>query len=169
MSWTQQGYNAQGFNPSLGFKSDYWHVENNGDSIKAVETYYEQKPDIGHWCNKVKIVYGMSGSEYFRGYIITQDTKVAKRVLRAFHGFLCYEHKHGGSKQFSSRNLKVFPFLDLVLFFEIKPSRLNKDISIEIVKSDLFEEIEFGIRHKFINDFGKSINEIKEELYHKIE
>lgn len=169
MGWTQQGYNAQGFNPTLWFKSDYWYVENNGDSIDEVEKYYEQQPDINHWSNKIKIVYGMSSNEYFRGYIRTQDIKMAKRLLRQFNGFLCYEHKYGGRKQFNSSNLNVFPFLDLILFFEKNPSRLDKIIPIETVKRDLFEELEFGIRHEFINDFGKTLDEIKEELYRKIE
>lgn len=168
MGWTQQGYNAQGFNPALEFRSDYWYVENNGDNIKAVEKYYESKPDIDHWSNKIKIVYGCSGSEYFRGYLLTQDVKIAKRLLREFHGFLCYEHKYGGRKKFSSSNLIVFLFLELILFFEKNPSRFDKIIPIETVKRDLFEELEFGIKHKFINDFRKSLDEVEEELNEKI-
>ncbi len=36
MGWTQQGYNTQGFNPSLGIKSDYWYVECNGEEDNKV-------------------------------------------------------------------------------------------------------------------------------------
>lgn len=70
MGWTLQGYNAQGFNPSLGFESDYWHVECHGDEDDDVEEYYEGVVDLGDWNDRIMIVYGTSRAEYFRGYIL---------------------------------------------------------------------------------------------------
>ena len=170
MGWTQQGYNAQGFNPTLKIKSDYWYVENNGETIGEVEKYYEQQPDIDNWSAKIKIVYGMSGSEYFRGYILTPNIDSAKLLLRKFHGFLCYEHKYGGEKQFNSSNLILFPFLDLIFFYEKNPARIdNQSISDDTIVRDFLKELEFGIRHKFVNDFGKTLDEIGEGLAQVIE
>lgn len=167
MGWTTQGYNA-GFNPTLNIKSDYWYVENSGDSDDEVEKYSDRKPDIGHWNTKVKIVYGLSGHEYFRGYVLTQDIEATKRMLRAFQGFLCYEHKYGGIKRFNISDLKVFSFLDLILFYEMNPAGIGGPISDDTIVRDLLSDLEFGIGHHFIDDCGKTLDEIKESLKHRI-
>ena len=85
MGWTSQGYNAQGFNPSLGFKSDYWYVVCNVDEDESIETYHEMPVDLGEFNEKVRIVYGTSSAEYFRGYVLTDDMGVAKYLLEKFN------------------------------------------------------------------------------------
>ena len=170
MGWTQQGYNAQGFNPSLGIKSNYWHVECNGDAIDAVEKYDKLKVDINDWEEKLKIVYGTSSTKYFRGYVLTTDIKAAKHVLNRFLNFLVYEEKYGGIKAFNTNALTLIPFLNSILFFETNAidSLSKKRIPLTEIEKELFNELTFGIKHGFIDDLGKSYDEISQELNNKL-
>ena len=170
MGWTQQGYNAQGFNPSLGIKSNYWYVECNGEEDNKIEKYYELKVNINDWDEKLKIVYGTSGKEYFRGYVLTNDIKTARFLLNKFHKFLVYEGKYGGEKEFNSKNLTLIPFLNTHLFFETNVQRYLRNESIPLVeiKKEIFNELIFGIKYGFIDNYGKSQDEISQELKNKI-
>lgn len=157
MGWSQQGYNAQGFNPSLGFGSPYWYVGCNGEDNSNVEAFHETRVDIGEWATKLKIVYGTSSQEYFRGYILTPAMETALLVLSRFDNFLVYEGKYGGEKAFKATEMVMVPFLGIILFFEARARRYLGDlISFKELEKELLEELNFGIRHGFISNEEKS-------------
>ncbi|PKV49695.1 hypothetical protein ATE84_1730 [Aquimarina sp. MAR_2010_214] len=170
MGWTQQGYNAQGFNPSFGIKSNFWYVECNGDEDDEIEKFDELKVDINNWDEKLKIVYGTSGREYFRGYILTNDTKAAKFLLDKFHRFLVYEGKYGGEKEFDSNKLTLIPFLNIIIFFETNAKRylIDETVPLAEIAEEIFKELMFAVKHGFISDLGKSREEISKEMKSKI-
>lgn len=169
MGWTLQGYNSQGFNPSLGIKSDYWYVECNGEENNEIEKYHDLEVDIGTWNQKIKIVYGTSGSEYFRGYVLTNDMELANSLLNQFNTFLVYKNKYGGKKEFNTKIVTFISFLEIIFFFENNPkNRLDELISSEKIKEELFNELSFGIKYNFIDNCGKSLEEINHELWEKI-
>ncbi len=169
MGWTQQGYNAQGFNPSLGIKSDYWYVECNGEESDEIEEYHELRVDV-KWTDKIKIVYGMSSREYFRGYVLTNDIQLVKSLLNTFNKFLVYERKYGGEKEFNVEELTILQFLGIALFFETNAKVFPDDtiISMDEITEDLLDELIFGIRHGFMDAYGKSRDEIAKDLRKEI-
>jgi hypothetical protein len=169
MGWTEQGFNAQGFNPSLGIKSDYWYVECSGDEENDVEEFYERLIDLGDWNDKIKIVYGTSQAEYFRGYLLTDRIEKSKSILKEFNNFAVYQSKYGGVKKFRFKDITLLPFLGILLFFETNAKNfMGELIPLKDLVNDLLSELEFGIYHGFIDSYGKSWDVIKKELKTKI-
>jgi hypothetical protein len=155
MEWTEQGFNAQGFNPSLGIKSDYWYVECNGDEDNDVEEFYERVIELGDWTDKIKIVYGTSRAEYFRGFILTGHIEKSKSILKEFNNFPVYQSKYSGVKKFHFKNIARIPFLAIVLFFERNATNFTGEL---IPLNDLLSELEFRMIHGFIDNYNKSLD-----------
>ncbi len=146
-------------------KASYWYVECNGEEDERVEKYHELNVDLGRWNDKVKIVYGTSSREYFRGYILTSNTRVAKDLLNKFNNFLVYQGKYGGIKKFCSQELTLITALETTLFFETDAKKyLGDKITLDEIVKELSEELAFGIKHGFMNNFDKSTIEIENDL-----
>ncbi len=160
MGWTQQGYNI------IGQQLGCWYVDCNGEFDKAIEKYNNRKVDIKEWSQKIKIVYGMTDREFFRGYVLSSDLNIVKSLLNKFDGFLVYGGKYGGEKRFEPQKLSIFSFLNITYFFEqnAKTFWVKKAIPLSTIIEELYQETFYGIKFGFIDNLGKSNDEIYQEL-----
>jgi len=145
MGWEVQGYYYQNSRLNSG---RYWHVNSgNGEVVKEIKNFNFKKINLDNYT--FEILYGTSGLEFFRGYLLIDSIDTAKDILSSFNQFKVYKTKHYGENIFDVSNLEFAQLsYNFIIFYERR--RWTKD-EWNDMKSDLIFRLEDCVDADVIN------------------
>ncbi|HLP21705.1 MAG TPA: hypothetical protein VK174_15435 [Chitinophagales bacterium] len=113
------GWHTQGYLESPTSSAPLWIVDcGNGEYQSAIQAYSGSNPQpIPAGCN-LRIYYGTTGLEYFRGFAQFNAVEELKQVLQLFNGYPVYQTKWHGLHTFNTSKLDYYHLHGLLFFVE---------------------------------------------------